>query len=66
MTIIVNGKSLEIAPAATLAELLERLELNLEQVVIERNGSIVARHNCAAQRLEDGDKLEIIHFVGGG
>lgn len=66
MTIIVNGEPRDVGPGVTLAELLEMLKLNLEQVVVERNGSIVARQSCATQRLGDGDKLEIVHFVGGG
>lgn len=66
MNIILNGKPKEVAAATTVAELVEQLDLELQQVVIERNGAIIARQDYADTRMHEGDQLEIVHFVGGG
>lgn len=66
MNIILNGKPKEVAATTTVAELLKQLDLELQQVVIERNGAIIARQDYADTRLREGDQLEIIQFVGGG
>ncbi|MFN7158414.1 MAG: sulfur carrier protein ThiS, partial [Erythrobacter cryptus] len=52
--------------AATLAELVRELELAPEKVAVERNGEIVPRSTLGHAPLAEGDKLEIVHFVGGG
>jgi len=52
--------------AATLAELVRELELAPEKVAVERNGEIVPRSTLGEAPLAEGDKLEIVHFVGGG
>lgn len=66
MNIILNGKPKEVAATTTVAELLEQLDLELQQVVIERNGAIIARQDYADICLHEGDQLEIVQFVGGG
>ena len=52
--------------SATLAELVRELELAPEKVAVERNGEIVPRSTLGHAPLAEGDKLEIVHFVGGG
>ncbi|MGB6110813.1 MAG: sulfur carrier protein ThiS [Acidobacteriaceae bacterium] len=42
------------------------MQLKADRVAVERNGDIVARATWADVRLEDGDKLEVVQFVGGG
>lgn len=64
-TITLNGDTRRTA-AATIAELVRELELAPEKVAVERNGEIVPRSTLADAPLADGDKLEIVHFVGGG
>ncbi|MFN3990301.1 MAG: sulfur carrier protein ThiS [Erythrobacter sp.] len=64
-TITLNGDPRRTT-AATIAELVRELELAPEKVAVERNGEIVPRSTLAEAPLEDGDKLEIVHFVGGG
>ena len=64
-TITLNGDPHRTA-AATIAELVRELELAPEKVAVERNGEIVPRSTLAAAPLAEGDKLEIVHFVGGG
>lgn len=64
--VVVNGEERELARDATVVTLLEALGLGATLVAVERNGEIVPRASHAATRLEDGDRLEVVHFVGGG
>jgi sulfur carrier protein len=69
MQIVLNGQARDFAldpQAATLGALIDSLEMKADRVAIERNGEIVPRAEWAATRLADGDRLEIVHFVGGG
>ncbi|MDT8280666.1 MAG: sulfur carrier protein ThiS, partial [Erythrobacter sp.] len=52
--------------AATIADLVRELELAPEKVAVERNGEIVPRSTLEDAPLVEGDRLEIVHFVGGG
>ena len=49
-----------------LVDLLQQRQLRADRVAVERNGAIVGREAWASTQLEDGDRLEIVHFVGGG
>jgi thiazole synthase len=64
-TITLNGDPRRTT-AATIAELVRELELAPEKVAVERNGEIVPRSTLGEAALAEGDKLEIVHFVGGG
>lgn len=66
LSLTVNGEPRRIAAGATIAQLVESLELNPLKVAVERNGEIVPRSTLAEVVLGDGDVLEIVHFVGGG
>jgi len=66
MEIWVNGVSKEFSDRLTVSGLLEQLEIRSEQVAVELNLAILERSNYADTLLKDGDKLEIIRFVGGG
>jgi thiamine biosynthesis protein ThiS len=69
MQLSINGKHREFAGLdenPTLARLFEILEMKADRVAVERNGKIVPRSDWAAENLSDGDKLEIVQFVGGG
>ena len=61
----INGKQ-EDAAGRTLAELLREKGYQAERVAVERNGRIVPKAAFASARIEDGDILEIVGFVGGG
>ena len=61
-----NGVSKEFSDRLTVSGLLEQLEIRSEQVAVELNLAILERSNYADTLLKDGDKLEIIRFVGGG
>jgi sulfur carrier protein len=69
MKVIINGQEREfpdLAASIKLVELLEALELKSDRVAVEHNGSIVGRGEWASATISSGDKLEIVHFVGGG
>jgi sulfur carrier protein len=66
MTIHLNGEPHEIPEDLTLAGLLEWLKLPADRVAVERNLEIVPRERWPATRMEHGDRLEVVHFVGGG
>lgn len=66
MRIEVNGKPREVAAGATVADLLAELELDERLVVVELNREIVRRTERTDIGLEAGDRIEIVHFVGGG
>src|SRR5438874_12398279 len=61
-----NGKACEIPEPLSIAQLLERFDLPKDRVAVERNRSIVPKPQWDRVALNQGDKLEIVHFVGGG
>jgi len=64
--IIVNGKQTQVSTAWTVDDLIQDLELVGRQVAVEVNGQIISRDRWSAQTLGSGDRIEIVHFVGGG
>ena len=66
MDIIVNGKAREIQDGICIQELLDQMQLDCMQVVVEHNKNIIPRQRLAETPLNNGDTLEVIHFVGGG
>jgi sulfur carrier protein len=69
LTLILNGQSraFEALPqSASLEQLIVELGLKGDRVAVEHNGEIVARAMWAETSLNAGDRLEVVHFVGGG
>ena len=66
MRLTINGETRELPPVATLSELIAALELDTRKVAVERNLEIVPRSLHAATPVADGDRIEIVHFIGGG
>jgi thiamine biosynthesis protein ThiS len=64
--ITVNGEPREVSPELTVSELLAQLDLTLQRVAVEHNLSILSQKHWAETKLQSGDRLEIVHFVGGG
>lgn len=64
--ISINGEPRNIALGYSVADLVASLELSAGRLAIELNLSIVPRAVWAETKLRAGDKLEIVHFVGGG
>lgn len=66
MKIRINGEDREIAAGLNLGGLLESLQIRPGRVVVERNREIVPRDSFGSTLLNEGDVVEIVHFVGGG
>src|SRR5437764_245006 len=61
-----NGEARQIPAPLSIAELLDHLNLPKEYVAVERNRSIVPKMQWESVALNQGDELEVVHFVGGG
>jgi len=66
MQLRINGEMKQFAALATVAELVQALELVGKRVAVELNGAIVPRSQHGLAALADGDELEIVVAVGGG
>ena len=66
MQIMLNGDSVAAEDGATVEKLLQQLGISWERVAVELNAEIVPKADYEKQLLSDGDKIEIVHFVGGG
>jgi thiazole synthase len=66
ISIHVNGEHRRVRDGITLSELAQELGLEPAKVAVERNLEVVPRSTLATVAVEDGDELEIVHFVGGG
>ena len=65
-TVVVNGKDAVVPPEATVTTFLAERGFHDKLVVVELNGVILPRDQFATTTLADGDRLEVVHFVGGG
>jgi thiazole synthase len=66
MRLMINGEERAFHTSLTVTELLGQLGLDARKIALERNLEIVPRSSYGAIRLGDGDRLEIVHFIGGG
>jgi thiamine biosynthesis protein ThiS len=66
MTIQLNGEPREIPDGLTLTSLVEWLKLAADRVAVERNLKMVPRELWSKTSIQTGDRLEVVHFVGGG
>ena len=66
MTVTVNGETRQIPEDTNLARLLEILEIASARVAVELNQSVVRRAEWENTFLRENDRIEIVHFVGGG
>ena len=66
MQVTVNDEPRDLREGATVADLVTALGLGPRRVAVEVNRTVVPRAEHAAWRLAAGDRVEIIHFVGGG
>jgi len=63
---VINGKEQTFDDSLNLAQLVEQLGMKGDRVAVELNREIVPRAQWTETTLNDGDRLEIVHFVGGG
>ncbi|HEV2272914.1 MAG TPA: sulfur carrier protein ThiS [Acidobacteriaceae bacterium] len=69
MQLLINGQSrdfAQLAEGSSIDDLIASLGLKGDRVAVEFNGAIVSRGEWPKAQLANGDKLEIVHFVGGG
>ncbi len=66
MLVTINGESRTFTRSLTVAELLQDCGIDARKVAVERNLEIVPKSGYGAQPVEDGDRIEIVHFIGGG
>jgi len=66
MQIVLNGEPRALAAETSVAALLKELGIDPRKVAVERNLEIVPKSTFETTVLGDGDRLEIVHFIGGG
>lgn len=66
MKISLNGESVDVPEAKTIAELVDRYQLPPQSILVEHNGFALHRHEWAARSLAEGDCVEFIRVVAGG
>ena len=66
MRVYVNGEAKELSVPISLAELIAQLDLPATRIAVELNRAVVRRSDWSATMIQDEDRLEIVHFVGGG
>ena len=64
--IIVNGKQMTVKLKFSLKNLVDKLKLPIGRVAIELNRQIINKKNISRVLLKTGDKIEVVHFIGGG
>ena len=61
-----NGKKISIKSDLSLLSLLQKYKLSNKKIAIEYNGTIISKESFKKKFLKDNDKIEIVHFIGGG
>ncbi len=61
-----NGKKVNIKPKITIYDILKKFKLINKKVAIEHNGVIIPKISYKKKYLKNKDKLEVVHFIGGG
>ena len=66
LRVYVNGESRELPGPTSLAELITQLDLPAARIAVELNRAVVRRNDWSTTMLGDDDRIEVVHFVGGG
>jgi len=66
MRVLINGEEKQLPGSLNLNDLLDRFELPSQRVAIELNKNVVRKKDWADTPVNDGDRIEVVHFVGGG
>ena len=66
MRVYVNGEVREVSGSPSLSELIAQLELPATRIAVELNREVVRRNDWSGTMLNEDDRVEIVHFVGGG
>lgn len=65
MRVTINGEIQDLSPQ-TMQQLLDALGIDARKIAVERNADILPKADYVTTTLADGDRIEIVHFVGGG
>lgn len=66
MKVFINGESKNLSGTHSLAELITELDLPAARIAVELNREVVRRADWSSTMLKEDDRIEIVHFVGGG
>lgn len=66
MNIFVNGNDTHVADGSVISDLIKSLGLNAQRLAVELNRRIIRRAEWDSTTISEGDRVEIVHFVGGG
>jgi len=66
MRVLINGDERELSGSVTITGLVESLELSSQRVAIELNRNVIRKKDWPETSVNDGDQIEVVHFVGGG
>lgn len=66
MIVTINGEEREFVSVANVSDLVAQLGIKSDRVAVELNRELIPRERWTSTQLKNGDKLEIVHFVGGG
>ena len=66
MQIQLNGETKTVDAGSSLLQLIDQLELTGKRIAVEINEDIIPRSEHADTRLQEGDRIEIVHAIGGG
>jgi sulfur carrier protein len=66
MQIYINGEEEQVSSDMTMAQLIEQLELQDQRLAVEVNEELVPRSTFPQHQLQSGDRVEIVHAIGGG
>ncbi len=64
--ITVNGKEITLTAPTSVADYLEQNHYQIKRIAVEMNGDILPKYSYSDTMLKDGDRLEVVSFVGGG
>lgn len=64
--ITVNGKEIALTGSLSVADYLEQNNYQIKRIAVEMNGDILPKYSYSDTMLKDGDRLEVVSFVGGG
>ena len=64
--ITVNGKQIQVIPKFSIKNLITKLKVPIDKIAIELNKKIIDKKKVSKIHLQKGDKIEIVHFIGGG
>ena len=66
MSVTLNGEQRRVTAGGSIAAMLRELDIEPARVAVERNLAIVPKSTLEEVAVEDGDRFEVVHFVGGG